>query len=140
MKFQMNRLIYFCIFAVLALIEVFIALFVRDNFIRSYIGDVLAVQVVYCFVRIIRPNGLKLLPLYVFLFAVFIEFTQYFHLMRFLGLESYRAVSIALGGTFDWIDILCYATGCLILWIFSLSRQRFSGKKSTMSDNSNKIN
>jgi hypothetical protein len=58
-----KRIIYFSAFILLTLVEVFIAIFVHDNFIRPYIGDVLAVMVVYFFVRIIWPKeGSRLLP------------------------------------------------------------------------------
>lgn len=35
----------------LFVIEVLIALFVHDNFIRPYVGDVLVVILIYCFVK-----------------------------------------------------------------------------------------
>ena len=60
------RLLYLLSFLVLLGIEILIALFVHDEFIRPYIGDVLAVIVLYAAVRIIRPDGIRLLPLYIF--------------------------------------------------------------------------
>ncbi len=42
---------YLSAFFILLTIEVFIALFVHDNFIRPYIGDVLVVIVIYTFIR-----------------------------------------------------------------------------------------
>jgi hypothetical protein len=59
------------------------------------------------------------LPLYVFLFSVCVEFTQYFHFVKFIGMENNQVISIILGGTFDWIDILCYGIGCFFAWCFS---------------------
>jgi len=111
---------YALAFLVVLLTEICIALFVRDAFIRPYIGDVLAVVVVYFFVRIFKPEGWKWLLLYVFLFAVCIEIAQYFHLLQLLGLANNRIISIVLGGTFDWLDILCYGIGCLMIWGGSL--------------------
>ena len=52
------------------IIELIIALYVHDRIIRPYIGDMLVVVLVYCFVRVFVPRGMKRLPLYVFLFAV----------------------------------------------------------------------
>ena len=38
-------------------IEALIALYVRDNFIRPYVGDILVVVLVYSFVRMFHPCG-----------------------------------------------------------------------------------
>ena len=111
-----KRIIYFSAFVLMTLVEVCIAVFVHDNFVRPFIGDVLVVIVVYFFVRIFWPDGIGRLPLYVFLFAIGVEITQYFHLVQLLGLENNRVISIILGGTFDWADILCYGIGCGIIW------------------------
>ena len=51
------------------IIELIIALYVHDRIIRPYIGDMLVVVLVYCFVRVFVPRGLKRLPLYVFPFC-----------------------------------------------------------------------
>ena len=51
------------------IIELIIALYVHDRIIRPYIGYMLVVVLVYCFVRVFVPRGMKRLPLYVFLFA-----------------------------------------------------------------------
>ena len=65
---QMKRLLYAIITLALLVVEILIALYIHDDFIRPYIGDVLVVIVIYTFIRIIIPEKIKLLPLYVFLF------------------------------------------------------------------------
>lgn len=124
-KMRGGRLFYVAAFAVLLAVEVFIALFVHDAFVRPYLGDVLAVIAVYCFVRIFVPKGHKFLPLYVFFFAAGVEILQYFRLAEHLGLEENRFLRILLGSVFDWKDIACYAAGCILLagWEV-LKRQR----------------
>ena len=62
---------------ILFFVELFIALFVRDRFIRPYFGDVLVVILVYTAVRVVFPEKPKLLPIYVFIFAVLVEVLQY---------------------------------------------------------------
>jgi len=124
-----KRLLYLSAFILTVLIEVYIAVFVHDRFIRPYLGDVLAVAAVYFFVRVFRPDGGKWLPLWVFIFAVCVEISQYFQLVKLLGMENNRVISIILGGVFDWADILCYAAGCLIIWGVSAGVSRISGKK-----------
>lgn len=105
-------------------IEILIALYVHDNFIRPYVGDMLVVIVVYCFVRIFIPEKSRRMPVYVFLFAAFVEFLQYFELVKRLGLEDHTFLRIVIGSVFDWKDILCYGAGCVILWIYEKINMR----------------
>lgn len=100
------------------IIEVIIALYIHDNFIRPYVGDMLVVIVVYCFIRIFIPEKCSLMPLYVFLFAAFVEGLQYFELVKRLGLENCTFLRIVIGSVFDWKDIICYGVGCVILWAY----------------------
>lgn len=114
----MNQRIFFLLLTLFLFgVEVLIALFVKDNFVRPYIGDMLVVMLIYCFVRIFIPKGVRLLPLYVFLFACFIEFMQYLHIVERLGLSGNKTASVVIGTSFDWKDIGCYAAGCLLIWI-----------------------
>ena len=62
----MKRIGYAIATVILLLIEVLIAIYVHDAFVRPYIGDVLVVVVIYTFIRIFVPERCKLLPLYVF--------------------------------------------------------------------------
>lgn len=110
-----KRILYFLVTIILLIIEVMIALFVHDNFIRPYVGDILVVIVVYTFIRIWIPVGCSLFPLYVFLFAVLVEVLQFFHFTEVMGLSNNRFFVILIGGTFDWKDIICYGIGCVIL-------------------------
>ncbi len=106
---------YFTGFVLVFLIEAFIAVYVRDNFIRPFLGDVLVVVLIYFFVRSVTARLHKRLPYYVFLFAAFVEFLQSLNIVRLLGLEGNKIASLVIGSTFDWADIACYAVGCLII-------------------------
>ena len=107
-----KRIFYIISFLVIFCIEVFIALYVRDSFVRA-----LVVVLVYSFVRIFIPTGVPRLPFYVFLFACFVEVLQYFQLVETLGITN-RALRIILGSTFDWKDIVCYGVGCIFIFLF----------------------
>lgn len=102
---------YALAFLVLLAVEVFIALFVHDRFVRPYLGDVLAVWVVYAFLRTLLPTGLPWLPAGVTAFAALVELGQAFDLVDRLGLGHIRFFRILLGSTFDWADLLCYCVG-----------------------------
>lgn len=119
-KFGKKRLGYFAATIVIFLIELLIALFVRDDFIRPYVGDMLVVVLVYTFLRIIFPEKPRLLPLYVFLFAAGVEALQGIHIVELLGLQENRFFSVLIGTTFDGKDIVCYGVGCLLLGIWEI--------------------
>ncbi len=108
-------MIYAGITILLLVVEVLIALFMHGNFIRGTLGDVLVVMLIYAFIRIIIPDKLKLLPLYVFLFACITEFLQAIHIVELLGLQDNSFFRILIGSVFDWLDILAYGIGCIIL-------------------------
>jgi len=95
--------------------EVAIALFVHDNFVRPYVGDVLVVILIHCALRVVFPGRPRLLPAYAFLFACLVEFTQHIHLLDLLGLAHITWLRIVIGGTFDWADNACYGVGCAIV-------------------------
>ena len=111
-----KRFLYGSIFCGLLATEVCIALFVNDSFIRPYVGDMLVTLLLCCLCRVIIPNKVRLLPLYVFAFAACVEFSQYFDLVALLGLANNRFLSVLMGRTFSWLDLLCYAVGCIAAW------------------------
>lgn len=126
----MNKRVFYLLATVLLIAaEVLIALFVHDSFVRPYLGDVIVVVVVYCFVRIFIPEKVYLLPLYVFLFAVLVEVLQYFHIVDLLGLGNSTFFRVLIGGVFDLKDILCYGSGCLLLGAWELFRFRRAHEK-----------
>ena len=112
-----RRILFLLIFCGLLAVEVCIALFVNDAFIRPYVGDMLVTLLLCCLCRVIVPNKVQLLPLYVFIFAACVEVSQYFDLVALLGLADNRILSTALGRTFSWIDIVCYGVGCMAAFL-----------------------
>lgn len=110
----MPRAVYAVSFAVILIIEILIALFVRDSFIRPYGGDILVTILICCFMRMIFMEKIPLLPLWVFLFAVTVEVLQYFDIVSILGLGGIKFFVVLVGNSFSVIDILCYAIGCLL--------------------------
>ena len=107
-----SRIVYSVATLILLLLIIFIALFVHDRFVRPYGGDVLVTIFICCFVRIFFPGKIKLLPIWVFLFAVAVEVGQYFGIVDIIGLGHIRFFRILIGTSFSWADIICYAVGC----------------------------
>lgn len=122
-----KRVAYGIITLFLLMIEVLIALFVHDDFIRPYVGDMLVVVVIYTFIRIWVLEKCRLLPMYVFIFATGIEILQYFEIVKIFGWEDNTFLRVLLGSVFDVKDIVCYAVGCMALGgyeIWLVGRQR----------------
>ena len=113
----MPRAVYVVSFAVILIIEILIALFVRDSFIRPYGGDILVTILLCCFVRMIFMEKIPLLPLWVFLFAVTVEVLQYFDIVSILGLGDIKFFVILIGNSFSFVDIICYAVGCVLFYL-----------------------
>jgi hypothetical protein len=97
---------YFFFAAVLFVIEVLIALFVHDRFIRPYVGDFLVVILIYCAVRtFIKASPAKLAP-GVLLFSYSIEILQYFQIVDRLGLSENVIAKTVIGYGFEWWDLV----------------------------------
>ena len=118
-----KRRYYIVLTVILLIVEVLIALFVHDRIVRPYIGDMLVVIVIYTFLRIWIPDSVRLLPLYVFIFAVGVEILQYFNLVELLGVEDNVFLRTLIGTSFDIKDILCYAAGCAVVWVVGQKRK-----------------
>ncbi len=124
MKKSLKRILFAVSFLALFSIEVLIALYVHDDFIRPYVGDMIVTAVVYCFVRIFIPDGVKLMSLYVMIFAILVEIGQYFNYVELLGFQDNPIISTVMGTSFAFEDILCYAVGCIVCGLFDYIRFR----------------
>lgn len=99
----------------LFLIEVAIALFVRDRFVRPYLGDTLAVILVYATLRAAFRIDVVRAAAIAFLIAVTIEFAQLLRVLDMLGLQGNPIARTVLGYGFEAKDIVAYAAGALIV-------------------------
>jgi len=98
-------------------LEAFIAAFLHDRIIRPYVGDLLAVVFLYCLAKSVAPS-LPVGPTVVgvLLVAYALEGLQYVHLLQHLGLQHSRLAAIVLGSHFEWIDMVAYTLGALLIW------------------------
>ncbi len=94
-------------------IEVIIARFVHDGFIRPFLGDALVIGLIYTFVKTFFNTPPRPAILGVVAFAFTVEVAQYFQLAHYLGLADQRWAVIVLGATFDPLDLLAYVLGGL---------------------------
>lgn len=112
MKIQFN-IIYFTWAVVLFLIEVGIALFVHDEWIRPFFGDFLVVILLYCSLRSFFAISLKTAIVIVLFTSYLIEILQYFNYVERLGLTNNKLAAVVLGTYFSWADLLMYTLGLL---------------------------
>jgi hypothetical protein len=106
---------YFLLTVLLFITEVCIALFVRDNFIRPYLGDVLVVILIYSFVKSFWTISVIKAAMAVLLFAFGVETLQYFAIIEKLGLQNNSLARTVIGTSFAWEDILAYIVGIVIV-------------------------
>ena len=108
---------YFVLAILILIIEILIAIFVHDGFIRPYIGDLLVVIFIYCFLKSFVSLSTSKAALYVLLFSYFVEALQYFRIVQHLGFQRNNLARIIIGTSFDWKDILMYTIGIVTVVI-----------------------
>jgi len=106
---------YFICTILIFLVEVLIALFVNDNFVRPYLGDVLVVILIYCFIKSVFKLPVLTVAVFVLIFSFTIEFLQFQNIVEKLHLEQSRIARTVLGTSFSWIDLLTYIIGIAIV-------------------------
>lgn len=103
---------------ILLAVEILIALFVKDAFVRPYLGDVLAVILVFAGIRAVIAAGPWMAAAIALSIAVVIEFGQLIGILNILGLAHHQWLRVVLGTGFDVKDLLAYAAGALIaVWL-----------------------
>ena len=114
--FQFNKKCFF-LNIILLIILIVIAIYVKDEFIRPFVGDVLVVFWVYLLLKSFLNVSSFELAHYTLLFAFAVEISQFYNLVNILGLEHIKLAKIIMGATFDWFDLLAYLVGWLVILI-----------------------
>ena len=108
-------------YALLALllfvVELTIAVFINDAFIRPFLGDVLVVMLLFYLCKTFVSGRELALIVAVLLFSFAVEIGQYFRLAELLGLMDCKVARIVIGSTFDAKDLLAYAIGAALLLV-----------------------
>lgn len=106
---------YFLLSLLLFLVEVGIALYIKDDFIRPYLGDVLVVILIYTFIKTFFDLSVLKVAVLVLLFSFSIEFLQYLKIVERLHLQDSVLARTILGTSFEWLDLLAYLFGIVIV-------------------------
>lgn len=108
---------YFGFAVLIFCVEIMIALFVNDTFVRPYLGDVLVVILIYCFLKSFLKLPVLVASLLVLAFSFAIEFLQFLNIVEKLGLENSKIARTVIGTSFSWMDLLAYIVGIAIVLI-----------------------
>jgi hypothetical protein len=106
-----SRFSYAAAILLLLAVETGIAVFVHDRFVRPYLGDSLAVVLVYLALRTVTRLRVWPAAVAATAFAFGIEFGQLFGLVDLLGLDGSAIARCLLGTGFDPWDFLAYLAG-----------------------------
>jgi hypothetical protein len=116
---------YFLLTVLLFGIEIIIAKYFHDPIIRPYIGDLLVVILIYCFIKSFLNTPIFATAISVLVFAFTIELLQYFHIVDKLHLQNYPIARIVIGTSFEWIDLIAYTVGIIfVLYIEKVIEKR----------------
>lgn len=112
-----KRIPYIAGFLLLTLTEVLIALFLHGGFVRNYLGDVIVIGVVYCFIQAIIGGHFNsyAAAVGVMIFAFIVELLQKINIVDILGLGGIPFFRTLIGTSFSPIDFICYAAGSAII-------------------------
>jgi hypothetical protein len=116
---------YFLLAIIFFITEVFIALFVRDGFIRPYVGDYLVVMLIYCAVKTFAKAAPLKTAAGVLIFSYVIEVLQYLDIVERLGLSGNAIAKTVIGYGFEWWDILAYTLGVITILIMEQQTKNF---------------
>lgn len=106
---------YFALTIILFIVEILIAKYVHDQIVRPYGGDLLVVILIYCFVKSFFDFPVVPTSIFVIIFSFVVETLQYFNFIEFVGLEKSNIARIVMGTSFEWIDIVAYIVGVVII-------------------------
>eukprot|EP01042_Synura_sphagnicola_P015128 gene15128-19128_t len=112
-----KRLTYGLAAGAVLVVELVIALYIHDSLIRPYLGDSLAVVLVYLGLRAISPASVSVALVIALGTATIIEFGQLFHVLDLVGLSHNRIARIILGTGFDLKDFIAYGAGGGLVWL-----------------------
>ena len=116
MNTTFSKTTYFLGFLVLFAIECLIAYFVKDRFVRPYLGDFLVVIMIYCFLMAVSRLSVFKALIIVLIFSHAVEFLQLLNIAQVMQYQPPEIVMIILGSSFSWWDILAYSLAGLFIY------------------------
>lgn len=112
MPLKFNK-IYALFFISLLIIEILIAKFLTQGFIRYTFGDYLIVILIYCFLKSFINANSFYVAISVLIFSFTIELLQLINMLDILSLSNNHFAKLILGSTFHISDLIAYTLGIL---------------------------
>jgi Protein of unknown function (DUF2809) len=106
----------FIIAILIFVVEVSIALFMHDAFIRPYVGDYLVVFLIYYTVSSFIETHPWKIAVFTLLFAYMVEWLQYFKFVERVGLGENALARTVIGVGFEWKDMVAYTLGVMTIF------------------------
>ncbi len=105
---------------IILILEVLIAVFIKDRFIRPYGGDILVVILLYFFVKAFASAPQKGIAIGVLAFSFIVEISQYYRLVELLNLQKNKFAIAVLGNSYRWLYLVMYCIGLLLALLIDL--------------------
>lgn len=114
---------YLIISLLLLIVEILIAIYAKDDFIRPILGDYLASILLCCIFATFLKISITKIALISLLISYTIEGLQYINILELLNLRQYTLLEIIFGTSSSWTDMIAYTLGILtILLIHNLNK------------------
>ncbi|AXP81709.1 hypothetical protein CJ739_2637 [Mariniflexile rhizosphaerae] len=111
---------YTLFFISILVIEILIAKFLTQGFIRYTFGDYLVVILMYCFFKSFIKGNHFYIAMGVLAFSFAIEFLQLVNILKPLNLQNSHSAKLILGSTFQFSDLVAYTLGIITVLIVEL--------------------
>ena len=133
MQDKAMRVHYLALSAVLLGVEIYIGA-CAHGWVRTSLGDILVIPLIYCLVRIFLPKALpRTMPLVMCGVGFAAEIAQYCKLYEILGFAPGSLGAIILGTGFTWDDLLSYIAGTVLIYLGMLLRSFLQNRKGVQS-------
>ena len=105
---------YFIPFLLVLVSEIAIAIFHFHRFVRGFLGDVLAIPLLYFLLRTFSNLSKNKTLILALLIGGAVEILQGVDSVGLLDIQS-PVIRTILGNTFDWNDLIAYALGGILI-------------------------
>ena len=127
MQLDRNKRRYYLIgFFLLLLIEISIAKYVQDDFVRPYLGDFLVVILLYCFLMSVSKLRVRKGLIIVLFFSFAVEFFQLIDIEKILQFQPSEIFMIVLGSSFSVWDLLAYSLGIIFCYLLEYFQNTYT--------------
>jgi hypothetical protein len=73
-------------------------------------------MLIYCFIKSFIDISVLYAAISVLIFSYFVEILQHFNIVDRLGLQNSKLARIIIGSSFEWIDLIAYTVGVIVVF------------------------